>query len=197
MGKLHYKESPTPAQKSSFSPFLAEDEELILVTGLGKAYMRSKFIIYILWPSIIMGVLGYGLGVLLGIGPLGSFGLAVVLDIVFAVILAVHHYHAHRYLLTTRRIIVKQGVFSVKVTAAMYDKITHLEVDQSFFDKIFLHHGTIFINTAGMSKNVIALEFVDYPLELKNLLERLITREREQNGVRNGGSVDTIEGEIL
>ncbi len=196
MAKLHYKESPTPAQKSSFAPFLAEDEELILVTGYGKAYLRSKLIIYLLFPGIIFGALGYGLGLFFGFNQGWSLALGLVLLTVAAVLKTMHTHHANRYLLTTRRVIVKQGIFSVKVTSAMYDKITRLEVDQAFFDKIFLHHGTIVINTAGMSKGEIVLKYVDYPMEFKNLMERLINREREHFGVKSG-VIDTVEGEII
>lgn len=196
MSKLHYKESPTPAQKSSFAPYLAEDEELILVTGLGKTYLRSKFIMYFLFPGIIFGVLGFGLGKLLKMDLTGSLILAAILMLLFAFLKTLHLFHANRYLLTTRRIIIKQGLFGVKLTAALYDKITHLEVDQAFLDRLLLHHGHIIVNVAGMHKGEIILKYVDYPMELKNLIERLINREREQFGVR-GGSVETVEGEIL
>lgn len=195
MAKLHYKESPTPAQKSSFAPYLAEDEELILVTGLGKVYMRQKFILYFLFPGIIFGALAFGLGILLNIDKIVLLVVSLFAMTLIGFLKTFHHYHANRYLLTTRRVIIKKGLFSVKLTAALYDKITHLEVDQGFVDRIFLHHGTIIVNTAGMNKGEIVLQFVDYPMELKNLMERLINREREQYGRR--GAVETVEGEII
>lgn len=196
MNKLHYKESPTPAQKRSFSPFLAEDEELILVTGLSQAYIRSKFIIYLFLPGLIFGIGGALLGWFLHFSQLNALILGLILTILVAILKTMHVYHANRYLLTTRRVIIKKGLFSVKLTATLYDKITHLEVDQSFFDRILLHHGHIIINTAGLNKGEIFMQAVDYPMELKNLMERLINREREQFGMR-GGSTSTIEGEIV
>lgn len=196
MAKLHYKESPTPSQKSSFSPYLAEDEELILVTGLSKAYIRSKFILYLLFPGIIGFGLGYLSGKLLGIDQFQSYLVASFLMIVFAFLKTLHLFHANRYLLTTRRVIVKKGLFAVKLTAALYDKITHLEVDQGLIDRFLLHHGTIIVNTAGSNKDEIILKYVDYPMEFKNLMDRLISREREQFGGR-GGMINTVEGEIL
>ncbi|TSC66472.1 MAG: Uncharacterized protein CEO21_182 [Microgenomates group bacterium Gr01-1014_80] len=195
MAKLHYKESPTPAQKSSFAPYLAEDEELILVTGLSKAYIRSKFIFYMLFPGMIALVAALGIGKLLGVDMMKAFMVGVFLMILLAFIKTLHLYHANRYLLTTRRVIIKRGLFAVKLTAALYDKITHLEVDQGLVDRFLLHHGTIIVNTAGMDKGEIILRFVDYPMELKNLMDRLISREREQYG--RGGATTTVEGEIL
>jgi len=107
-----------------------------------------------------------------------------------------HTYHSNRYLLTTRRVIIKKGIFGVKLTTTLYDKITHLEVDQTIVDRLLLHHGNIIINTAGVTKGEIVLRYVDYPLELKNLLERLINREREQFGLRST-PLQTVEGEII
>lgn len=196
MAKLHYKESPTPAQASSFAHYLAEDEELILVTGLGKAYIRSKFIMYLFLPGLIFGIGGALLGWFLHFNQTNALILGLSLTVVVAILKTMHIYHANRYLLTTRRVIVKKGLFAVKLYAALYDKITHLEVDQGFIDRLFLHHGTIIVNTAGLNKGEIVLQFVDYPMELKNLMERLINREREQFGLRPGG-VTSVEGEIV
>lgn len=195
MAKQHYHESPTPAQKSSFRPYLSEDEELILVTGLGHIYLRQKFLIYLLF-GMVFGAVLFGVLFISKVDGTVALVLATVLAVMIAIFKTLHVHHANRYLLTTRRVIIKKGLFSVKLTAALYDKITHLEVDQSFIDRIFLHHGTIIVNTAGVHKDEIILRFVDYPMELKNLLERLITREREQMGLRPYGNT-TVEGEII
>ena len=194
MAKFHYKDSPSLAQKKAFAPYLSEDEELILVTGLSAAYLRNKFVIYFLFPGIIFGALGFGLGFILKQNIPVSLIIGLVLMILTSSLKTFHLYHANRYLLTTRRVMIKNGIFGVKLTAALYDKITHIEVDQGFIDRILLHHGSIIINTAGSNKDEIVLKFVDYPIELKNLLERLINREREQFGLRN---TTTVEGEIL
>lgn len=196
MAKFHYRESPTEKQKNTFKKYLSEDEELVLVTGLSKAYTRSKFIIYLLIPGMIFLGLGLGLGWLLGIGKIWALVLGMGLMFLTATLQTMLMFHANRYLLTTRRVIIKKGLFSVKLTAALFDKITHLEVDQSFTDRLLLHHGTIIVNTAGLNKGEISLKFVDSPMELKNLFERLINREREQFGLR-GATLTEVEGEII
>lgn len=196
MKKLHYRESVSEAEKKTFAPFLSEDEELILATGLGKAYLRQRFIIQIILPYGVLIALGVVLAWVLKINLAYGMGLGLIMAILASALKTFLTFHANRYLLTTRRVIIKKGFFAVKLTSAMYDKITHLEVDQSFLDKLLYHHGTIIINTAGMDKGQIVLQFVDYPLELKNLLERLINREREQFGLR-GGTIATVEGEVL
>lgn len=196
MAKFHYRESPTPKQKKAFTSYLSEDEELILVTGLSKAFIRSKFIIYLLFPGMIFGIGGALLGWFLHFSQLYAFLLGLILTVLVATFKTIHIYHANRYLLTTKRVIIKQGLFSVKLTAALYDKITHLEVMQGIMDRLLLHHGSIIVNTAGVNKGEIVLRFVDYPMEIKNLLERLINKEREQFGGRVA-SITTVEGEIL
>ncbi|OGE31782.1 hypothetical protein A3C59_01675 [Candidatus Daviesbacteria bacterium RIFCSPHIGHO2_02_FULL_36_13] len=196
MSKFHYKDSPSEKQKKAFKKFLSEDEELILVTGLSSAYIRSKFIWYLIFPGLIFfGALG-GIALLLGFSQSGALTIASLGMIAAAILKTMHLYHSNRYLLTTRRVVIKKGIFGVKLSATLFDKITHLEVDQSFTDRLLLHHGTIIINTAGMSKGEISLKYVDYPMELKNLLERLINREREQFGLR-GTTLTEVEGEIV
>lgn len=196
MAKFHYKESPTLGQKKAFASYLSEDEELVLVTGLSKAYLRNKFLIFFIFPGILFLAAGAGAAMLLGADKVMAVVLGAVLDLLVTLFHIMHLYHAHRYLLTTKRVVIKKGLFNVKLTAALFDKITHLEVDQSFIDRILLHHGNIIINTAGLNKGEIILESVDYPLEIKNLLERLINREREGLGLRSV-SVSAVEGEII
>ncbi len=196
MAKFHYRESPTQKQRDAFKKYLSEDEELVLVTGLSGAYIRSKFITYLLFPGMLIFGIGLGLGWVLGLGKIWALSFGFVGLFVSAILKTMHTFHSNRYLLTTRRVVIKKGVFGVKLTATLFDKITHLEVDQGIMDRLLLHHGNIIINTAGMNKGEINLKFVDYPLELKNLLERLINREREQFGLR-GATLTEVEGEVI
>lgn len=196
MAKLHYTDAITEKEKRAFSKFMAEDEELILATGYGSIYLRSLFMTLVVWPGLIFWGIGlaiaYFLGANLGYGLLTG----LLVSCFFSFLKTTHAYHANRYLLTTRRVIIKRGLFAVQLTSALYDKITHIEVKQSFTDKLFYHHGNIIVNTAGTNKDEIILRFVGYPVELKNLLERMINREREQYGGRSG-SITTIEGELV
>lgn len=196
MAKFHYRDSPSEQQKKTFAKYLSEDEELVLVTSFSQAYIRSKFIIYLLFPGLLFLGLGLGLGWLLNLDKILALIIGLIGMFASAILKTMHIYHANRYLLTTRRVIIKKGIFGVKLTAVLFDKITHLEVDQSIVDRLLLHHGTIIVNTAGLNKGEISLKYVDYPLELKNLLERLINREREQFGLR-GATLTEIEGEII
>lgn len=196
MSKKHYQEPSTEKEKKTFSRFLAEDEELVLVTGYSPVFLRQSMIIAIGFPGII-----YFLIVLL-VGWLAKldWGIIVLIGLVVAVVMAIlrmiHTDHANRYLLTTRRVMIKKGVFAVKLSTALYDKITHIEVEQGFVDRLFLNHGKLLIHTAGSNQDEIVLDNIEAPVEFKNLLERLINREREQWG-RPGGPVVSLEGELV
>lgn len=191
-----YQDTATPADKRQFSRYLAEDEELVLVTGYGRIYMRQMFVIYLGLPGLVFILGGVGISYLLSLNLILGFGAGFLVAIFVAFVKCHFLYNAHRYLLTTRRVVIKSGYFSVKLTSALYDKITHIEVDQSLFDRMIMRHGSVIINTAGMNKAEIKLDYVDSPVEFKNLLERLINREREQYG-RSTGPVIAIEGEVV
>lgn len=190
------KEKLDKPEKKAFDKFLSEDEELVLATGFGKNYMRHKFVYFLLWPGGISIALGSGLAYLfqfnLGVGLL----LGILTASIWALILSIWHYHAHRYILTTRRVIIKKGLISVKLISALYDKITHIEVDQSIIDRLIMRHGTIIVNTAGGNKDEIKILNIDKPIQFKNMLERLINRERERFGSQSGPVV-TLEGELV
>lgn len=197
MGKSRYGEGASTKDKRAFARLLSEDEELVIATGFGRTYLRQQFIVQIILPGIIFILGGFayayfsktialGYGLLLGLLASGIFSFFKTMWI----------YHSNRYLLTTRRVIIKKGILAFKLTSALYDKITHIEMNQSLYDKIFLHHGIIKIHTAGSEKDELVLYYVESPIEFKNLLERLINREREQFG-RPTGSVMAMEGEII
>ncbi len=196
MSKKHYQEPASEKEKKFYAKFLAEDEELVLVTGFSPVFLRQGLILSIGFPGFIYIILivlaAWLLKMRWDIALLVGLGVAVVM----ATLRMIHTDHANRYLLTTRRVMIKKGVFAVKLSTALYDKITHIEVEQGFVDRLFLNHGKLIIHTAGSNHDEIALDNIEAPVEFKNLLERLINREREQWG-RPGGPVVSLEGELV
>jgi uncharacterized membrane protein YdbT with pleckstrin-like domain len=203
MGKSKVTDGASLKDKKHFAKFLSEDEELVLATGFGKNYIRHRFAYYIMLPGIVLilapTIYAYFKYRYADNGPqMTVYGMLVglVLASIFALIKTIWLYHSHRYLLTTRRVIIKDGFFAVKLITALYDKITHIEVDQGFMDRLIMKHGNIIINTAGGNKDELKMKYVDNPLDVKNLLERLINRERESAG-RSSGQVLAVEGELV
>src|SRR3989344_331442 len=141
MAKFHYHDAPKESDVKAFSKYLSEDEELVLVTGLSNACIRQEAIIYLFMPGLIVAIAGAILGWFLGFSKAWTALFSIGLMFFASVFKTLHLYHSHRYLLTTRRIMIKEGLLSVKLTTALYDKITHIEVDQSLLDRLLLHHG--------------------------------------------------------
>lgn len=205
MGKPRYKEV-SERDKKAFLNLLSEDEELILATGYGRTYLRQRFIIQLMLPGVIFIFGGFALfyfyhpslpeGLINLWVPGNGLILGLVLAGVFSYLQTLWLYHANRYLLTTRRVILKRGLVNVKLVSALYDKITHIELNQGFVDRFFLHHGQIKIHTAGSEKDELVLDYVESPIEFKNILERLINSERERFN-KNITPVVEIEGELV
>lgn len=191
-----YQEATSPEDKKHFAKYLAEDEELVMATGYSKNYLRHQFVLYIVLPGALFWILGVAVSYFISASLATGLLIGLIVSLIFAYLKTLLLYHSHRYLLTTRRVIIKNGFFAVKLTTALFDKITHIEVDQTFLDRAVMKHGNIIINTAGGNKDEIELTNVDSPIEFKNLLERLINREREQFG-RPTGPVVTLEGELI
>jgi len=190
------QEGVKEGDRKAFAKFLAEDEELVLATGYGQNFLRHKWCYFLLFP----GGIGFVIPLIYAYQTNSNIGYALLIGLIFACILAylktTLFYHANRFLFTTRRVIIKKGFFSVNMVTALYDKITHIEVVQTLFDRMIMKHGTIIIHTAGSNKDELKLEYIDKPIEVKNLLERLINREREQFG-RPTTPVVEVEGELV
>jgi len=143
-------------QKSKYADYLAEGEEIVAVFGIGNKYF---------WMNVI---------------PLFILSLPLVgLPFLFKLI---HLRHRLTYILTDRRVLIKDGVLSVKITTAPYDKITHITVREDFFKKISWNIGDITIHTAGPTPVEIDLVKVQNPMRVKNLIEELMIKERSLLG---------------
>lgn len=150
----------TEKQKEHYSEYLADGEEIIAVFGIGKMYYWINFVSLLTLSLILIGI---------------PFLLRLM-----------HLKHSLTYILTDRRVLLKDGIFSVKTTSVPYDKITHIKVKQTFLNKISYDMGDITIHTAGPTPVEIDLVKVQSPMRVKNLIEELIVKERSLLGVVSG-----------
>lgn len=150
----------TEKQKKHYSEYLADGEEIIAVFGIGKMYYWINFVSLLTLSLILVGI---------------PFLLRLM-----------HLKHSLTYILTDRRVLLKDGIFSVKTTSVPYDKITHIKVKQTFLNKISYDMGDITIHTAGPTPVEIDLIKVQSPMRVKNLIEELIVKERSLLGVVSG-----------
>ena len=146
----------TDKQKDKYAEYLAEGEEIIAVFGIGNKYFWMNVV-----PLFLLSIPLVGLPFLLKL---------------------IHLKHKLTYILTDRRVLIKDGVFSVKITTAPYDKITHITVREDFFKKLSWNIGDITIHTAGPTPVEIDLVKVQNPMKVKNLIEELMIKERSLLG---------------
>lgn len=178
----------TDKQKKKYSHYLAEGEEIVAVFGIGERYFWITIISYILlviilalYPSVLLTLPDFP------IGPSQKFllYLPAILVALFGlpyIVKLIHLKHKMAYIFTDRRVLVKEGVLSVKLTSAPYDKITHLTVKEDFLKRISYQIGDITIHTAGPTPIETDLVKVQHPMQVKNLLEELIVKERSLLG---------------
>lgn len=144
--------APTKKQLKKFSKYLSPDEEVICITGVSNRYFYLSLLY--LFPLAILLV--------------GFKSLIKLLDI----------RKTKHYILTNRRVIIRTGYFSYQIDSAPYDKISHLVVNEPFFHRLIFDAGDIKIHTTGPTPIEVELEKIASPIHIKNLIERLIIKER-------------------
>lgn len=164
----------TEKQKKAYAHYLAHGEKMAYFTGLSRIYLFRKLV----WRFVFPGVL-----VIIGATAAGYYLLKI--DLVYALLLSYalafisalipNYFEAKgtQYILTDRRVIMQLGYFNVSLTSAVYDKITHVDVRQSFMEKSMLMYGTVIIHTAGSNNTEIVISSIAHPMHFKNLLEKL------------------------
>lgn len=80
------------------------------------------------------------------------------------------------YALTNRRFLIVRGIFSRKIVTAPLTAITHVTVEQSFFQRFLFNTGHLVIITAGFDQREIVIENIGNPLEFKIMIEELTER---------------------
>src|SRR3972149_9421184 len=138
---------PTKRQRKRFSKLLGSKEELILVTSIGSRYFWLNF--FALLPLAFL---------LVGIPKLSRL---------------IRMRQSYTYALTSKRFLIIRGIFSRKIVTAPLTAITHVTVEQSFFQRFLYNTGHLVIITAGFDQREIVIENIGNPLQFKILIEEL------------------------
>lgn len=141
---------PTKGQRKRFSKFLSSGEEIILITGISNRYFLSQT-----FRNLLLSIF------LIGIPKLFQ---------------TIQQKISYVYLLTNRRFLIVQGIFTRKLITAPLDRITHITVEQSFTERFFYSCGQIVIITAGYDQREIVIEHIGYPVKFKILIEELLNQ---------------------
>lgn len=93
-------------------------------------------------------------------------------------------WHRREYVLTDRRVVRQEGVFSINSLDAPLDKINNVFHNQSFMGRI-CKYGDVGLETAS-EQGTTVFDFLSHPLDFKNEIVR--QREMYGAGTRTGGT---------
>ncbi len=80
---------------------------------------------------------------------------------------------SNNYYLTDKRLIIREGLFSIEIKTIEYDKITDMETSQTFLERMVSMSGDLFVSTAGANELDANLYNIDSPTELKASINTL------------------------
>jgi uncharacterized membrane protein YdbT with pleckstrin-like domain len=99
-------------------------------------------------------------------------------------------WHKREYILTDRRVVRQEGVFSVSSFDAPLDKINNVFHQQSLLGRI-LKYGTVGLETAS-EQGTTTFEFLSHPVGFKNAVVHQRERYKSDAGVGAGYSQRSI-----
>ena len=115
-----------------------------------------------------------------GIATVWIYGVGVAVFFVALVYYGWFLRVANAYAFTNKRVLIYRGWLSTNLTSVDFSRITDIEVNQGFSERIMYNVGTIYINTAGAAAHEVVLTRVQDPYGLKQKLADLMEKhERE------------------
>jgi uncharacterized membrane protein YdbT with pleckstrin-like domain len=173
-------ESPNKHQKKRISKYLSSGEKLIYVTSIGKQYFLINLFIFLVIPLIftyggIFIFFGY-IGLPLDYPWLRYIGIPGLLLLIYNTPKYSHLLRmrqSYTYALTDKRFMIIRGIFARKIITAPLVRITHVTVEQSFFQRFLFNSGHLVIITAGYDQREIVIENISDPVKFKIWIDEL------------------------
>lgn len=193
-------EPPKEHQKKRLSKYVSSGEDLVYVTTIGKQYFWVSLILFLFVPLVLTY---YALFALFGIfeisaapwlkyASIGGFLLLVYNTPKYSHLVRMRQ--SYTYALTNRRFLIIRGIFSRKIVTAPLTAITHVTVEQNFFQRFLFNSGHLVIITAGFDQREIVIENIGDPLKFKIMIEEL-TEKLEGTPDRNSSSSNDREND--
>lgn len=150
---------PSAKKRRKVAKFLSKGEEPVLVTSIGNRYF---------WIQVLV-----------------TFPFAFLLIGLPKLTQILRKRQSHTYVLTNRRMLIIQGIFSRKIITAPLTAITHITVDQSFLQRFVYNSGHLIIITAGFDQQEIIVENIENPVYIKVLIEDLTRKIENKRNLEN------------
>lgn len=177
---------------------MSTGEKLIFVTSIGNRYFWVNLFLLLFIPLVLTY---YALFAFFGIFEItGAPWLKFVGIAGFILLLydtpkyshLIRMRQSYTYALTSKRFLIIRGIFSRKIVTAPLTAITHVTVEQSFFQRFLYNSGHLVIITAGFDQREIVIEHIGNPLTFKIMIEEL-TDKIEESWEAEGDSDKTDE----
>jgi len=156
--------------KKVWSNILEEGEEIKWEFSVGKKYRLLQGL-KIATPGILL-IFGGLVGMLFAFFFIVLVGLGVSLT-AFGWFDYWYLRKANNFAFTNKRILCKRGWLGTRLTTAEYKKVTHVEVEQPFWDKFITNTGYLRIDTAGLSGTEIVFSHIEDPYFVRGKMEEL------------------------
>jgi len=172
-------EPPSKHQKKKVSKYLSENEKLIIVTGIGKQYFLISLFILLILPLVMTYT---GIFIFFDFFTIPQFPwlkFMVIPGLIWLIYDTPKYSHLLRsrqsftYVITDKRFMIVRGIFSRKILTAPLIRITHVTVEQSFFQRFLFNCGHLVIITAGYDQREIVIENIGDPVKIKIMIEEL------------------------
>src|SRR3990167_6088735 len=177
---------PTKSQKKKLAKLLGQGEQVVLVTTIGQRYFIFVLIFLFVLPLFVFYA---SFLMLMGFFDLPAYPWAKWL-VIPALILLIYNTpkfahllrmrQSYTYALTNRRFLIIRGIFARKIVTAPLTAITHVTIEQSFWQRFLFNTGHLVIITAGFDQREIVIEHIGNPVEFKIMIEEL-TRKIEDS----------------
>ncbi|MBU4142130.1 PH domain-containing protein [Patescibacteria group bacterium] len=136
---------------------LSGDEKIEYEFSVGDGYVKFGLFVW--------GIISF---LLLFAAGLGIF--------IFLIVLFYYAFYlkaANAYAFTNKRVLIHRGWLSTHLTSVDYSKITNINIQEPFFNRILTRTGNIAIITAGTTTDQIVLRNINAPYEIKKKLDLL------------------------
>lgn len=148
---------------------LYQDEKILKEFSVGKKYINY----YLILSTIIFLI--FFIGSIYLIYLFQSYIFLIITIIIYVGVIFYFIYYlpaSHRYALTNKRVLIKEGWANTHTTTIDYDSITDIRIYSSIINKIFCKTAVVYINTAGGKGVEGTLKNIQDPYEIKKIINQ-------------------------
>ena len=138
-----------------------------LLPGETLIVLARQHLLKLVWPCLLNGI-ALILLAWLSIRFENAWILLLYLPLLAYVLWEYIAWRSREYILTDRRVVIQEGVFSVSSFDATLDKINNVYHRQSFMGRLF-RYGEVGLETAS-EQGTTVFSFLSHPLDFKNAI---------------------------